>query len=47
MSLKIGGSPWRTYSAKMLHSGSAGPWIVETRDADERVLARQEFTCVR
>jgi len=46
-SLRIGGSPWRTFSAKMLRAGSAGPWVVETRDAENRVLARQEFACVR
>jgi transcriptional regulator with XRE-family HTH domain len=46
-SLKIGGSPWRTYSAKTLHAGSAGAWVVETRDAEDRVLAQQEFDCVR
>ena len=46
-SLRIGGSPWRTYSAKTLHAGSAGAWVVEARDADDHVLARQEFDCVR
>jgi len=46
-SLKIGGSPWRTYSAKTLHAGSAGAWVVEARDAEGRLLAQQEFDCVR
>ena len=45
--LEVDGSPWRTYSAKTLHAGSAGSWVVEARDAEDRVLARQEFDCVR
>jgi len=45
--LKLGGSPWRTHSAKTLWPGSAGAWVVEARDADGRVLARREFTCVQ
>jgi len=47
MTLKIGGSPWRTYSAKTLRAGSVGEWTVETRDTDGRVLAREGFDCVR
>jgi transcriptional regulator with XRE-family HTH domain len=45
--LKIGGASWRTYSSKMLHAGSAGPWVVEARDEAGHVLARREFDCVR
>ena len=47
ISLKIGGSSWRTYSAKMLHAGAAGNWAVEARDDAGRVVARREFVCVR
>jgi len=47
MSLKVGGSSWRTYSAKVLRAGSAGEWAVEARDTEGRVLARREFTCAR
>ena len=43
MSLKLGGSRWRTYSAKMLRS--AGDWTVEVRDEAGQVLARTEFVC--
>ena len=45
--LRIGGSSWRTYSAKTLRSGSSGAWAVEARDAEGRVLARREFASVR
>ena len=45
--LKIGGSSWRTYSAKTLRAGSSGAWAVEARDAEGRVLARREFASVR
>lgn len=46
VSLKIGGSSWRTYSHKTLHAGTAGDWVVEARDEAGRVLARSEFVCV-
>jgi len=46
VSLKIGGSSWRTYSHKTLHAGVAGDWVVEARDDAGRVLARSEFVCV-
>jgi hypothetical protein len=45
ITLSIGGSRWRTQSAKTLRS--AGAWAVEARDAAGRVLARTEFDCVR
>ena len=45
--LKLGGSPWRTHSAKTMWPGSAGAWVVEARDADGRLLARREFRCVQ
>jgi cytoskeletal protein RodZ len=44
--LKIGGSSWRTFSAKTLPAGSSRSWAVEARDAKGRVLARREFHSV-
>jgi hypothetical protein len=44
--LKIGGSSWRTYSAKTLRTGSSRTWAVEARDSSGRVLARREFACL-
>lgn len=46
VSLRIGGSRWRTQSNKMLWQDSAGDWVVEARDEIGRVLARREFICV-
>lgn len=46
LSLEIGGSSWRTYSAQTLFTGAAGNWAVEARDDEGRVLARSEFVCV-
>ena len=46
ISLMLGGSRWRTQSAKMLHPGSTGNWAVEARDAAGRVLARVDFACI-
>jgi hypothetical protein len=43
--LRVGGSHWRTWSSKMLHSGSEGEWIVEARDEEGLVLARDTFRC--
>lgn len=43
IALRVGGSPWRTYSAKTLWG--VGAWAVEARDEDGRVLARAAFTC--
>jgi len=43
--LSVGGSHWRTHSNKTLHAGSVGDWVVEARDYDGNVLARQAFTC--
>jgi len=45
ISLKLGGSRWRTQSAKTLHAGSTGDWVAEARDETGRVLARVEFAC--
>jgi len=44
--LKIGASHWRTYSRETLRLGSVGPWAVEARDTEGRVLAREEFLCI-
>jgi transcriptional regulator with XRE-family HTH domain len=44
--LPIGGSHWRTFSRLRLPGGAIGPWTVEARDADGRLLAREEFLCV-
>jgi transcriptional regulator with XRE-family HTH domain len=41
--LPLGGAHWRTYSTKTLWG--QGRWAVEARDADNRVLARSEFSC--
>jgi Protein of unknown function (DUF2914)/Helix-turn-helix domain len=45
VALRVGGSPWRTQSKKLLHAGSAGSWAVEARDDSGHVLARREFSC--
>ena len=44
--LELGGPHWRTQSTKAMIPGSAGRWVVEVRDAADRLLARQEFVCV-
>ena len=44
--LNIGGSHWRTHSYKTLYVGSSGEWVVEARDADDRVLSTKTFQCV-
>ena len=44
--LAIGGSPWRTFSRRLLPQGTSGPWTAEARGVDGRLLARQEFRCV-
>jgi len=43
--LTLGGPHWRVYTRKTMHPGSGGQWAVEARDAEDRVLARAEFTC--
>jgi cytoskeletal protein RodZ len=43
--LRIGGPHWRTYSNYDLAADSAGRWVVEARDSDGQVLAREEFFC--
>lgn len=41
--LSLGSAHWRTYSTKTLRA--SGNWAVEARSADDRVLARADFTC--
>ncbi len=41
--LAVGSPDWRTYSTKTLWK--QGRWTVEARRADDRVVARAEFTC--
>jgi cytoskeleton protein RodZ len=43
--LTVGGPHWRTYSVYDLAGDSAGRWVVEARDSDGQVLAREEFFC--
>jgi transcriptional regulator with XRE-family HTH domain len=44
--LEVGGSHWRTFSRGVLPEGSTGSWVAEARDADGRLLAREEFLCL-
>ena len=44
VSLQIGGSPWRTWSTKVIPTEWAGEWRVEVRDASGTVLASAAFT---
>jgi len=45
--LPVGGPHWRTRSSLVLPRGSAGPWTVEARASDGRLLARNDFVCDR
>lgn len=42
--LSIGGSPWRTWSRKMVPMEATGAWHVEIRDAAGTALKRIDFT---
>jgi hypothetical protein len=42
--LKIGGSPWRTYSKKTVSGDMKGDWRVEVRDGSGAVLETVKFT---
>ena len=42
--LRIGGSPWRTWSRKTIPPDWTGAWHVEVRDAAGTVLQRIDFT---
>lgn len=46
ITLRVGGSPWRTHSRKTLRpdTGMAGQWRVEIRDAAGAVLQTLKFT---
>lgn len=44
VALKVGGSPWRTYSKKTLGDKAAGDWRVEVRDSNGAVLETLKFT---
>jgi cytoskeletal protein RodZ len=44
--LNVGGAHWRTQSRRQMRQGSAGRWSVEARDAQGRLLARSEFSCI-
>ncbi len=41
--LRLGGPDWRTHSRLRVRGG--GPWTVEARDAEGRVLASETFEC--
>ena len=43
IALRVGGSPWRTWSRKTIGSTDAGEWHVEVRDVAGNVLARVDF----
>lgn len=46
--LRIGGPHWRTFSRLRLPSDAdGGTWSVEARTSDGRLLARQEFSCLK
>ena len=42
--LRVGGSPWRTWSRKTIPMEWTGAWHVEVRDASGAVLKRLDFT---
>ncbi len=42
--LRLGGSPWRTWTRKTILAEWTGPWRVEVRDAAGTVLATVSFT---
>ena len=42
--LRIGGSPWRTWSNKAIQPEWTGDWRVEVRDANGNVLETIRFT---
>ena len=44
LELRIGGSPWRTWSNKAIPSEWAGDWRVEVRDGRGNVLETIRFT---
>jgi hypothetical protein len=44
VSLAIGGSPWRTWSSKVIQPEWTGEWSVEIRDANGNVIETLMFT---
>jgi transcriptional regulator with XRE-family HTH domain len=44
ITLRLGGPDWRTHTNKTLYK--TGPWTVEARDGNGRVLATASFACV-
>jgi len=44
ITLRLGGADWRTNTKKTLYK--TGPWTVEARDGNGRVLATASLTCV-
>ena len=42
--LRVGGSPWRTWSRKTIPMEWTGAWHVEVRDASGAILKRVDFT---
>ena len=42
--LTVGGSPWRTWSKKVISAELTGAWKVEVRDAAGNVLQTVQFT---
>ena len=44
LELRVGGSPWRTWSNKAIPSEWSGDWRVEVRDASGAVLDTVRFT---
>jgi hypothetical protein len=46
ITLSVGGSPWRTYSAKRLRPSDVGPWQVDVLDAGGIMLDRVAFDVV-
>ncbi len=44
LELRIGGSPWRTWSNKAIPQEWTGDWRVEVRDASGNVLTTMSFT---
>lgn len=46
ITLSVGGSPWRTYSAKRLRPSDVGPWYVDVLDAGGNMLDRVAFDVV-
>jgi hypothetical protein len=44
MELRLGGSPWRTWSSKAIMPEWSGDWRVEVRDASGNVIETVRFT---